>query len=64
MNLRGWKIEKIHKPPFHYILVTAPNGYSAYLNQIERHPGNILYMLAEALLEPDEHVSHTQESIG
>ena len=53
MNLRGWKIEKIYKLPFHYILVTAPNGYSAYLNQFEGNPGNVLYMLVEALLEPD-----------
>ena len=53
MNLIGWKFEKIHKPPFHYILVTAPNGYSAHLSQYGMNPENVFYMLAEALLEPD-----------
>lgn len=48
----GWTIKREQNNElFKSITITAPNGYAAYVSNIERNPANILYMLAEALLE-------------
>jgi hypothetical protein len=49
----GWKIERRDSKPFKVLNITAPNGYSSSVGSHERNPMNVLYMLAEALLEGD-----------
>lgn len=46
---RGWKIER-QTDVLRTIHITAPNGYVASVNVIDRNPSNVLYMLADVLL--------------
>ena len=46
----GWKIKKVDNPPFNYMEIIAPNGWSTIVGSHERNPMNILYLLAEALI--------------
>lgn len=46
---RDWKIER-QADVLKTIHITAPNGYVASVNAIDRNPANVLYMLADALL--------------
>lgn len=54
----GWKIERRDSKPFKLLNITAPNGYSSTVASHDRNPMNVLYMLAEALLEKP----HTKEN--
>lgn len=50
MVLREWTITRRSVPPFNRIEIKAPNGYAAVVDQLDTNPANILYMLADALL--------------
>jgi len=46
----GWVIQRKDKPPFKRIEIIAPNKYSTIVDSLQMNPENILYMLAEQLL--------------
>lgn len=50
MILKDWTITRRHSPPFHRIEIKAPNGYVAVVDSMEANPANVLYLLADALL--------------
>lgn len=52
---RGWKIERCGQDtPLNLLSIKAPNGYTAIVSKHDRNPENVLYMLADTLLD-DEH---------
>lgn len=54
MILQDWSITRRPMPPFNRIEIKAPNGYVAVVDQLDSNPANILYMLADALLNTTE----------
>jgi hypothetical protein len=46
----GWRIERLRDPVLKTIVVHAPKGYAAVVTVLDRNPANVLYLLAEALL--------------
>ena len=46
----GWKIVRADSKPFKRIEIVAPNGYSTVVDSLSRNPENILYMLAETMI--------------
>ena len=46
----GWSIDRRNSLPFHRIEIKAPNGYVAVVDSMDTNPANVLYMLADALL--------------
>jgi hypothetical protein len=49
----GWKITRKALNPFKAIEIVAPNGWGAVVCEHEFNPGNVLYMLADTLLNED-----------
>jgi len=47
--LVGWSFEPSTKHGIQYMIIKAPNGYSAHIASHAMNPANILYMLAEAI---------------
>lgn len=50
----GWSINRRNSLPFHRIEIKAPNGYVAVVDSMDTNPANVLYMLADALLNTGE----------
>jgi hypothetical protein len=50
----GWKITRKALNPFKAIEIVAPNGWGAVVCEHEFNPGNVLYMLADTLLDARE----------
>lgn len=49
----GWMLERDDRKPFHFINITAPNGYKTRVGTVSRNPEYILYLLADALLKKE-----------
>lgn len=50
-SLAGWQIQKRKQGPITSISVTSPEGHTALVTQFDRNPSNVLYQLANALLQ-------------
>lgn len=52
----GWKITRNKDKLFKRITIVSPDGCGAVVDSMDRNPENVLYKLAEALLEeaPDK----------